>query len=133
MKNDRAIVLFDGVCNFCNARVNFMIRHDKKDFFRFAPIQSEHARKIFRENGLPENYSDSFILFENGKIYQRTSAALRISKHLDFPWMLFYPLVFLPPFLRDWVYVIIAKNRYKWFGKRDSCMVPTEEVRKKFL
>ena len=133
MKDEHAIVLFDGVCNFCNRRVNFIIRNDKRDHFRFAALQSEIGKKILVENKFPENYSDSFILVENGKIHQRTSAVIRISKHLRFPWPMFYAFIIVPPFIRDIIYKIIAKNRYKWWGKREACMIPTAEVKNKFL
>lgn len=132
-ENKHAVILFDGVCNFCNSRINFIIRHDKHDYFRFAPLQSEVAKKILKENNLPENAMESFVLVENKKAFQKTSAALRIAKHLNGLWPVFYGFLIVPPFLRDIVYNIIAKNRYKWWGKKEMCMVPTEEVRKKFL
>jgi predicted DCC family thiol-disulfide oxidoreductase YuxK len=130
---NHAIILFDGVCNFCNSRINFIIRHDKRDYFRFAPLQSETAKKILGENHLPAMTLDSFILIENGKTFDRTSAALRIAKHLSGGWSLFYGFIIVPPFIRDVFYKIVAKNRYKWWGKKDSCMIPTPEVRAKFL
>jgi predicted DCC family thiol-disulfide oxidoreductase YuxK len=132
-KNDHAIILFDGVCNFCNSKINFIIRHDRKDYFRFAPLQSDAGKKILTENNISTFSMDSFILIENGKSHQKTSAALRIAKHLNGLWPVFYCFLIVPPFIRDIVYNIIAKNRYKWWGKKDSCMIPTPEVRNKFL
>ena len=133
MKDEHALIFFDGVCNFCNDRINFIIRHDKRDYFRFAPLQSEVAEKMLKEHKPEALGGDTFILFENGKVYDRTTAALRIARKLDGAWPAFYALIIVPPFLRDIVYRIIAKNRYKWWGKRESCMIPTPEVRKKFL
>lgn len=130
---NHAIVLFDGVCNFCNSRINFIIRHDKNDYFRFAPLQSEIAEKIFAGKNIHTVSMDSFILVEHGKVYTRTSAALRIAKHLSGGWSLFFGFIIVPPFIRDIFYKIIANNRYKWWGKRESCMIPTPEERAKFL
>jgi predicted DCC family thiol-disulfide oxidoreductase YuxK len=132
-EGSHALVLFDGVCNFCNERINFIIRHDKKNYFRFAPLQSETGKKVLRENGRDDTDPDTFILVENGKIYDRTTAALRIAKKLNGAWPLMYAFIVVPPFIRDVVYRIIAKNRYKWWGKKESCMIPTPEVRKKFV
>ena len=130
---NKGIVLFDGVCNFCNSSVNFMIRKDNTDYFRFLPLQSEKGKKIVERHNLnPENLQ-TVILLENGKIYTRSTAALRIAKKLRGGWKLFYGFVIIPPFIRHVVYNFIAKNRYRWWGKRESCMVPTPEVRKKFL
>jgi predicted DCC family thiol-disulfide oxidoreductase YuxK len=133
MNEKHAVVLFDGVCNFCNERINFIIRHDKKDYFRFAALQSDIGKKILADHGITMADPDTFILVENGKAYDRTTAALRIVKHLKGLWPALYAFIIVPPFLRDIVYRIIAKNRYKWWGERESCMIPTPEVRKKFL
>jgi predicted DCC family thiol-disulfide oxidoreductase YuxK len=133
MNEKHAIVLFDGVCNFCNDRINFIIRHDKKDYFRFAALQSDIGKKILADHGINMPDPDTFILVENGKTYDRTTAALRIVKHLSGLWPMLYAFIIVPPFIRDIVYRIIAKNRYKWWGERESCMIPTPEVRKKFL
>ncbi|TND03493.1 MAG: thiol-disulfide oxidoreductase DCC [Bacteroidetes bacterium] len=127
------IVLFDGVCNFCNNSINFIIRHDKKDYFRFTPLQSEAGEKLKVKFQIPEKFLDSIILIENGKSYFKTTAALRIARRLNGLWPLMYGFIIVPPFIRDIVYNIIAKNRYRWWGKKESCMVPTPEVRKKFL
>jgi predicted DCC family thiol-disulfide oxidoreductase YuxK len=132
-KDDKAIILFDGVCNFCNSTINLVIRKDKKDHFRFAPLQSVTGEKILKENGVDANQTESVILYENGKIYKRSAAALRISRHMSGLYPLLYGFMLVPPFIRNAVYDWIAKNRYKWFGKRESCMVPTKEVREKFI
>lgn len=129
-----AIVLFDGVCVFCNNSINFIIRKDAKDYFRYSPLQSELGKKILAENGLASEKIDSVILLENGKLFTKTSAALHIAKNLKGGWPIcFYCFIWIPPFIRNIVYDIIAKNRYRWWGKKDSCMVPTPEIRKKFL
>ncbi|HET6992595.1 MAG TPA: DCC1-like thiol-disulfide oxidoreductase family protein [Bacteroidia bacterium] len=128
-----AIILFDGVCNFCNARINFIIRHDKKDYFRFAALQSDSGKKILADHNILLPDPDTFILIEHNKIYNRTSAALRIAKQLNGLWPVFFAFIIVPPFIRDIVYRVIAKNRYRWWGKRESCMIPTPEVRAKFL
>lgn len=130
---DKGIVLFDGVCNFCNSSVNFIINKDKTDYFRFLPLQSEKGKKIVERFKLDPENLQTVILLENGKIYTRSTAALRIVKKLKGGWKLLYGFVIVPPVVRDFFYNIIAKNRYRWWGKKDSCMVPTPDVRKKFL
>lgn len=131
--NSKGVVLFDGVCNFCNSSVNFIIRHDKKDFFRFTPLQSEIGMKISEKYNLDSGNLKSVILVEKGRIYTKTTAALRIAKQLSGGWPLLYAFIIVPAPIRDVVYNIIAKYRYKWWGERESCMIPTPEIRKKFL
>ncbi|MCK6638569.1 MAG: thiol-disulfide oxidoreductase DCC family protein [Bacteroidia bacterium] len=131
--NSKGVVLFDGVCNFCNSSVNFIIRHDKKDFFRFTPLQSEIGIKISEKYNLDSGNLKSVILVEKGRIYTKTTAALRIAKQLSGGWPLLYAFIIVPAPIRDVVYNIIAKYRYKWWGERESCMIPTPEIRKKFL
>ena len=131
------VVLFDGVCNFCNASVNFIIDRNPKDDLKFAPLQSEAARSLLRDVGavVPEAHldPDSILLVQNGKVYSHSGAALRIAAHLTFPWFLGVTGLLMPWFLRDLVYRFIAKNRYKWFGKSEACRVPTPEMRTRFL
>ena len=131
--NSKGVVLFDGVCNFCNSSVNFIIRHDKKDYFRFTPLQSEIGMKISEKYNLDSGNLKSVILVDKGKIYTKTTAALRIAKQLSGAWPALYVFIIVPPPIRDVVYNIIAKYRYKWWGERDACMIPTPEIRKKFL
>ncbi len=127
-------MLFDGVCNFCNSSVNFIIDRDKEKRFLFASLQSDYAAKILLENGMGGKDFDSIVLLSpDGKIYKRSSAALRIALRLKFPWFLFYAFIIIPPFIRDFCYEIIARNRYKWFGKRDACRIPTPEERERFV
>ena len=130
---DHPIVLFDGVCNFCNYWVNFAIKRDKKNRLKFTPIQGETAKTILPEFSISTSELSSVIIIDNGKAYTQSSAALRISLYLDGGWKLLYGLMIFPKFLRDLVYNIIARNRYRWFGKKEACMVPTAEVRGRFL
>lgn len=126
-------MLFDGVCNFCNSAVNFIIKRDKKKRYVFGPLQSEPGRRLLAAHNLPADKLSTFILIEDGKAYSKSAAALRIARNLSGLWPLLYPLIILPAFIRDIVYNIIAKNRYRWFGKMDQCMMPTAELRARFL
>ncbi|MFD0940667.1 thiol-disulfide oxidoreductase DCC family protein [Pedobacter boryungensis] len=127
------VIFFDGVCNLCNGAVQFTIKRDSNNIFRFASLQSEYAaEKIAPFNITPENL-DSFILLEDDKVYQRSTAALRVVKKLGGLWPLLYGFIIIPRFIRDAVYNYIAKNRYKWFGKQESCWVPTPDLKEKFL
>jgi predicted DCC family thiol-disulfide oxidoreductase YuxK len=127
------IILFDGVCNLCNGAVNFVITHDKKDRFKFAPLQEEVGKRLMKEYHIDASETDSIILIDNGKAYIKSAAALRIAKGLNGAYPLLYIFIVLPEFLRNWVYDWVAKNRYRWFGKRESCIVPTPELKQKFL
>ncbi len=127
------VILFDGICNFCNSAVNFTIKRDKHKKIKFAPLQSDTGKSILKQHGLPENYSSSFLFIENGKLYNRSAAALRVCRYLSGLWPLCYSLIIIPAFIRNAVYDFIAKNRYKWFGQKDACMVPTPDVRARFL
>lgn len=127
------IILFDGVCNLCNSSVNFIIDHDKNDVFKFASLQSDAGQELLKKFDLSTKDFDSIIFVDNGKFYTKSSAVLRIVK--DFPglWKLLYASIIIPPFIRNFIYEIIANNRYKWFGKKDSCRIPTPELKSKFL
>jgi predicted DCC family thiol-disulfide oxidoreductase YuxK len=128
------IILFDGICNLCNASVTFVLQYERKPNFQFASIQSEAGRSILQEWRLPEDYSQTVILVENGSIYFGSTAALRIGRQLRFPWsVLSYMGLLVPRRIRDWVYWQIAAHRYRWFGKRDICMVPTDRLKARFL
>lgn len=133
MINQKQIILFDGVCNFCNFWVDFVIKRDKKDLFKFAALQSEKAKELTEKFNFDITSLDTFILIVGDKLYTKSTAALLVCKELKSPIKILYPLTILPKFLRDFVYDLIAKNRYKLFGKRDSCRVPTEEEKLKFL
>lgn len=127
------VILFDGVCNFCNGAVNFTIKRDKSKTIKFAPLQSESGRQLMKKFNLPENDMRSFLFIENGKVYNRSTAALRVCKYLKGLWPLCYGFIIVPPFIRNAVYDFVAKNRYKWFGQKNECMVPTPDVRTRFL
>ncbi|KAA0546124.1 thiol-disulfide oxidoreductase DCC family protein [Bacillus sp. BGMRC 2118] len=130
---DYPIVLFDGVCNLCNGAVQFLIKHDKKERLRFASLQSETGQKILTEYGYSTNQFDSIILVSNQKVYEKSDAALAICSEIGGVFSLCKVMYIIPKRLRDSLYSLIARNRYKWFGKQDYCMLPTPELRKRFL
>lgn len=129
-----SIIFFDGVCNLCTGSVTFVIQRDKRDLFRFVPLQSPLAVQYLAPLGQPVTGTPgSIVLLENGKLYKRSSAALRIARKLNGGWPLLYGLIIIPAFIRDFVYDQIAVNRYRIWGKADSCMVPTPALKAKFL
>ncbi|MBY0477516.1 MAG: thiol-disulfide oxidoreductase DCC family protein [Chitinophagaceae bacterium] len=132
-KKHGLIVLFDGVCNLCNSSVQFIIKRDRKHLFRFGSLQGAYGQQVLKQFGLHPSDFNSFILLEDGKLYSKSSGALRMLKHLGGGWKLFYVFILVPAFIRDAVYNFIATNRYKWFGKTESCMLPTAEQRARFL
>ncbi|MEL6811775.1 MAG: thiol-disulfide oxidoreductase DCC family protein [Bacteroidota bacterium] len=127
------IILFDGVCNLCNSSVIFVIKRDKKDVFRFSALQEGAGPRLVQKYGIDTRKTDSIILIENGKAYVKSTAALRIARNLGGAYPLLFGFMILPNFLRNWVYDFIARNRYKWYGKKESCMIPTPELKSKFL
>jgi predicted DCC family thiol-disulfide oxidoreductase YuxK len=131
--NQKQIILFDGVCNFCNFWVNFVIKRDKKDLFRFGALQSEKSKDLTNKFNFDTSNLDTFVLIAGDKLFTKSTAALMICKELNSLVKIMYPLIFLPKFFRDFIYDMIAKNRYKLFGRRDTCRVPTEAEKKKFL
>ena len=133
MEETHAVVLFDGVCNLCNHSVQFIIRRDKKDRFRFAPLQGKTGQQLLSRHGLPADSFNSFILAEGDKIYTHSTGALRMLKGLGFPWSMAYAFILVPRFIRDGVYAAVARNRYRWFGRQESCMIPTPALKNKFL
>ena len=130
---NKSIILFDGVCNLCNASVNFVIKHDKKEQFLFASFQSDAAKEILLHFNLKNLDANTVILVEGQKVYDKSTAALKIAKRLDGGYKAFYAFIIVPKIFRDWVYDIIAKNRYRWFGKRESCLIPSVKLRNRFL
>lgn len=130
---NKSLVLFDGVCNLCNASVKFIIKHDKKEQFLFASLQSDAAKELLLQYNSKKITMDSIILIENNAFYEKSTAALRISKKLNGGYKLLYVFIIIPTFIRDWVYNYIATNRYKWYGKKDSCMIPTPALKNRFL
>lgn len=127
---EKPVILFDGVCNLCNGAVNFVIDRDPDSRFLFAPLQSQYAK-----DHIPAELHavDSILLFEKGRVYVKSDAALRIARRLKgWPHFLWY-FIFIPRFFRDWVYDMIAANRYRWFGKKDACRLPTPELTSRFI
>jgi predicted DCC family thiol-disulfide oxidoreductase YuxK len=116
-----SLILYDGDCNLCNHSVRFVIKRDKKQVFAFSSLQSETGKKVLAAHQLDETSFNTFILHENGKLYFKSTAALRVVKKLNGPVKLLYFFIIVPPFIRNFIYDIIAKNRYKWFGKSDVC------------
>lgn len=134
MENYKKIILFDGVCNLCNVAVQFIIKRDHNDIFRFAALQSETGRKLLAERNIDTEDIDSIILIEpNVAYYTKSTAALEIGKNLKGLRTLSSILLWLPESFRNIVYDIVAKNRYKWYGKKESCMIPTPKLKDKFL
>lgn len=127
------VVLFDGVCNLCNGSVNWLIDHDKKNKFQFASLQSDYGQKVIAQFQLQGDHMDTVLLQEGDKIFMRSEAILRICKNLGGIYLLLYALIITPAFIRDFVYKIVANNRYRWFGKQETCRVPSPELKEKFL
>ncbi|MBT3320941.1 MAG: thiol-disulfide oxidoreductase DCC family protein [Anaerolineae bacterium] len=127
------IIIFDGICNFCNGSVNFIIKRDPKGIFSFTPMQSDIAQELMEKHKIEKVELDTFLLIKKGIIYDRSDAALEIAKDLTGFWHLFIIFKVLPKRLSDSFYNLFAKNRYALFGKRASCMIPTPEIRKRFL
>lgn len=127
------IILFDGVCNFCNFWVNFILDRDKNDIFRFTSLQSEKGQGLLKKFSLNTDGFETFVLIDGDDHYLKSTAALKILKHLNSILKILYPLIFLPKFLRDPFYTIVANYRYKIFGKRNVCRIPAENEKKKFL
>ena len=127
------IILFDGVCNLCNNSVQFVIKHDKTSKFSFAALQSSAGKALLQQHGLPQQGFDSFVLIQNEKVSLQSTAALNVAKQLAGPIQLLYAFIIVPAFIRNAVYNLIAKNRYKWFGKKESCMIPTIALQSRFL
>lgn len=128
------IILFDGVCNLCNSSVNFIIDRDPKKNFKFASIQSNIGQSILKKEKSPYGeLLNSVVYKKNEKIYFKSDAALQIARELSFPWNSFFLLIVVPPFIRDFFYDLIAKNRYRLFGKRESCRMPSPEIKERFL
>ncbi|RCX20434.1 putative DCC family thiol-disulfide oxidoreductase YuxK [Fontibacillus phaseoli] len=129
----QAVVLFDGVCHLCQGAVKFMIAQDPRGVFHFASLQSSAARRLLGGKIPEAGQLSTIVLVEDGSYYTRSTAALRIARKLRFPWPILYILIWIPPIIRNAVYDWIAARRYRWFGRDEACMVPTPEIRKRFL
>ncbi|MGF1555182.1 thiol-disulfide oxidoreductase DCC family protein [Paucihalobacter sp.] len=128
------LILFDGVCNLCNNSVQFVIKRDKKNKFLFTALQGETATAVLKEFRIDNSKIDSIILYEPARgVSLKSTAALKIASKMGFPINLLAVFLIVPAFIRNWVYDYIAKNRYQWYGKQDNCMIPTPELKEKFL
>ena len=128
------IILFDGVCNLCNGAVRFIIKRDRFGKFRFASLQSDAGRALLERNGVTRWGTDSIVYIpQQGDAFRESSAVLYILKELGRGWQLFFPLIHIPAFLRDGIYRFIARNRYRWFGKKEKCMLPSDTTRSRFI
>ncbi len=130
----KKLILFDGVCNLCNNSVLYVIKRDKKNLFMFTPLQSEVGKQIIKEYNIDTTLVDSIILYNPEKgIHYKSTAALKVASQLGFPTNLLAVFIIVPSFISNWVYDFIAKNRYKWYGKKEACMIPTPELKSRFL
>jgi len=130
----KKLILFDGVCNLCNTSVLYVIKRDKKNIFMFAPLQSNIGQQIAEIYSIDSKEPDSILLYEHEKwVSNKSTAAIKIASKLGFPYNLLMIFYIIPPFIRNWVYDYIAKNRYKWYGKKEQCMIPTQELKAKFI
>lgn len=129
---DDSILFFDGVCNLCTRSVMFVLKHDRKQNFKFASLQSEFAKKWLAKYGYNSSF-ESIVLLQKGRIYKKSDAALEIAYKLNFPWPLLYCLKIFPKAFRNYFYDFVSRNRYQWFGKSDHCMIPTPELSERFV
>jgi predicted DCC family thiol-disulfide oxidoreductase YuxK len=132
IKLTNPIVLFDGVCKFCNTSVQFVLAYNREENIHFSPLQSDFAKQLLTQFNLSSEDINTVVFIENGKAYTKSSAVFHISKHLTYPWKALYHFKHIPKNITDWIYGLIAKNRYSWFGKKNQCMIPKPEWRKRF-
>ena len=133
MVNSDSILLFDGVCNLCNRSVQFIIRIDKKERIRFAPVQSIPGQLLLKKYSVDPTVIDSVVYLSGEKVFLKSTAVLRILKDIGGGWKILYAFIIIPEFIRDYFYDLIAKSRYRIFGRRDSCMVPSDDINRRFL
>jgi len=132
-QSEPIVLLIDGHCNMCHGLAKFVVGRDKRAVFRFASLQSELGRRLLKEGGMPEDALETFVMVDNGKYYTKSTAALRIGRKLGWPWSVAYPAIVVPRFVRDRVYRFVARRRYRWFGRSESCLLPTPDMRSRFL
>lgn len=131
--DDTSVILFDGVCNLCDGTVRFIARKDPEGIFKFAPLQSKTAQSYLNRFNLRTDDFDTIVLVSRGRVYTKSSAFLETARKLRGLWPLLYGFKIVPPFVRDWIYGLIARNRYRWFGKKDACMIPDAGLKARFL
>lgn len=131
--DEHPVVLFDGVCNLCEGFVQFVIRRDPDAVFLFAPLQSTVAEELLAGCGWQESALEGVVLVEGGRCYRKSDAVLRVLRRLGFPYRLLYPSRIFPRLLRDFIYDFVAERRYGWFGRKDQCLMPTEDIKSRFL
>ena len=127
------VILFDGVCNLCSSTVQFVIKRDTKNIFQFASLQSDFGNSVLQKFTLPADTFNTFILYKDGKIYTKSTGALLVAKQLSGVLPLLYAFIIVPSFIRDGVYDVITRNRYRWFGKKKECWIPSPMLKNKFL
>lgn len=127
------ILLFDGYCNLCHSSVQFVIKHEKKQTIKFASLQSEIGKQLLSQYSINPNKIDSLVFIENGKCYIKSTAALKLSKYLKGIYSLGIVFIVIPTFIRNYIYDYVAKNRYKWFGKKNSCLILDKDLQQRFL
>lgn len=130
---DKQVILFDGLCNLCNTSVQFVLKRDKKEKFLFSSLQSNYAKKNLPQSFINESDLQSIVLKSGDTFLTKSTAVLMISRELSGLWPLFFVFIIIPQFIRDGVYSFVGKNRYKWFGKKDQCMIPSKELKSRFL
>jgi len=128
-----SVIIFDGVCNLCNTIVDLIIQKDKDKIFKFIPLQSEKSSELLKKFNFQFDTLDTVILIKSNQILTHSDAVLEITHSFKYPWKLLYLLKFIPKFLRDWIYIFIASNRYTWFGKKETCMLPENNIKSRFL
>jgi len=133
MTPKKSVILFDGVCNLCNASIDFILKRDKNNKFLVGALQEEPGKKLLSQFEVNPEYLDSLVLIEDDQIFFRSTAALKIAKNLSSLWPIFYAFIILPSGFRDGIYDWIGRNRYRWFGKKNTCRLPTPEEKAKFL
>lgn len=129
----KSVVLIDGVCHLCQGLIRFIIPRDPDAKFLFAPLQSEISETLLSPSGITPGQLNTVVLIENGEYYTQSAAVLRIARRLRFPWPIAYIFILVPRPLRDGLYRLVARNRYRWFGRDEQCLLPTPEIRKRFL
>ena len=133
LHTDKNIILFDGICNLCNASIQLIIRNDSKRKFLFSPLSSDFSKRILKEERHLDRIPESLVFIENSKTYFKSTAALKIARKMDRMWPIFYVLILIPESIRNFLYDQIAKHRYRLFGKKNSCMVPSKEIESRFI